>query len=171
MPENNNARILSGVITGLLATAVTAHGHPVHATFAEATWNPRTRSIEVALRVRCVDLEKTLSKEHGKAVNLKKSSGVDTVIRACLDKNFTLALPDGSILKPKWSSKEVGLVNTWLYFKFPLGKGLLPGSCSISNTVFFNDFKEQKNIIEYRDGTSRKILSFSGDQRTHALGR
>ena len=60
-------------------------------------------------------------------------------------------------------------INAWLYFEFPLGDGLSPGDCSISNTVFFNDFKGQKNVIEYREETSRKILSFTGEQRTRAL--
>ena len=170
MSRNSNARMLSGIITGLLATAVTARAHPVHATFSEAKWNPLTKSIEVALRVRCVDLEKTLSKGRKKTLNLKKSSDIDTVIQAYLDKNFTLTLPDNSILKPKWSDKELGLINIWLYFEFPLGNGLSPGNCSISNTVFFNDFKGQKNVIEYREGTSRKVLSFTGEKPTLALG-
>jgi hypothetical protein len=170
MPRNNNARITSGVMAGLLAAALAAHAHPVHATFSEAVWNPKSKSIELALRIRSVDLEKTLSKGQVKAVDLKKSSGVDSLIRAYLERNFTLTLPDKKILKPKWSGKEVGLINTWLYFEFPLGKGQLPGNCSISNTVFFNEFKGQKNIIEFRVKSSRKILSFTGDQRTQALG-
>lgn len=170
MPGNNNTRIASGVMAGLLAATLTAHAHPVHATFSEAAWNPTTKSIEVALRIRSVDLEKTLSKGRTKAVDLKKSSGVDALIRAYLERNFTLALPDKKILKPKWSDKEVGLINTWLYFEFPLGKGQLPGNCSISNTVFFNEFKGQKNVIEFREGASRKILSFSSDQKIQALG-
>ena len=169
MPSNNHAWMLSGIIAGLLATAVTARAHPVHATFSEARWNAGTKSIEVALRVRCVDLEKTLSKGRKKTVTLKKSSDIDTLIQAYLDKNFTLTLPDNSILKPKWSDKEVGLINAWLYFEFPLGNGLSPGNCSISNTVFFNDFKGQKNVIEYREGTSRKILTFTSEQQTCSL--
>ena len=41
---------------------IPAEAHPVHATFAEAVWNPKTHSIEIALRVRVVDLESALSK-------------------------------------------------------------------------------------------------------------
>ena len=170
MPRNNHAWMSSGILAGLLVTAVTARAHPVHATFSEARWNPKSKSIEVALRVRCVDLEKTLSRGRIKAIDLKKSSGVDSLIQTYLEKTFTLTLPDKKILKPKWSDKEIGLINTWLYFEFPLGNGLSPGNCSISNTVFFNDFKEQKNVIEYREGTSRKILSFTSEQRTRSLG-
>lgn len=171
IPRNTNARITSGVIAGLLVTVLAASAHPVHATFAEAVWNPKTNSIEVALRIRSVDLEKTLSTGRVKAIDLKKSSGVDSLIQAYLDKTFTLTLPDKKILKPKWSDKEVGLINTWLYFEFPLKGDQLPGNCSISNTVFFNEFKGQRNVIEFRQGTSRKILSFAGENRIHALGR
>lgn len=171
MPRNNNARITSGVMAGLLATALATHAHPVHATFSEAVWNPKTKSIEVALRIRSVDLEKALSRGRMKVVDLKKSSGVDTLIRAYLGKTFTLTLPDKKILKPKWSDKDVGLINTWLYFEFPLQEGQLPGNCAISNTVCFNEFKGQRNVIEFREGTSRRILSFTGEKKTLALGR
>ena len=171
MLRNNHARIASAIMAGLLAAASASHAHPVHATFSEAAWNPKTKSIEVALRIRSVDLEKTLSKGRSKAIDLKKSSGVDSLIRAYLEGNFTLTLPDKKIIRPKWSDKEVGLINTWLYFEFPLEKGQLPASCSMSNTVFFNAFKGQKNVTEFRVGASRKILTFTGDQRTQALGK
>ncbi|MCP4846401.1 MAG: hypothetical protein GY899_00445 [Verrucomicrobiaceae bacterium] len=170
MPRNNNAWIVSGIMAGLLAASSISRAHPVHATFSEAAWNPITKSIEVALRIRSVDLEKTLSKGRAKAVDLKKSQDVDSLIRAYLEGNFTLTLPDKKILKPKWSDKEVGLINTWLYFEFPLEKGQLPANCSMSNTVFFNDFKGQKNVTEFRVESSRKILTFTSDQKTQPLG-
>ena len=68
------------IIASLLFWALPAAAHPVHATFSEAVWNPKTRSIEVALRIRSVDLEKTLSQGQSKAVDLKKTSGVDARI-------------------------------------------------------------------------------------------
>jgi hypothetical protein len=159
------------IIASLLFLALPAAAHPVHATFSEAVWNPKTRSIEVALRIRSVDLEKTLSQGQSKAVDLKKTSGVDARIQTYLEKTFTLSLPDKKQLKPKWSGKEVGLVNTWLYFEFPLTHGLLPEKCSINNTVFFNAFEGQRNVIEFRKDNTRKILTFSGQIRTHSLGK
>jgi hypothetical protein len=171
MTSSHRRMIISGIIACLLLAALPTRAHPVHATFSEAVWNPKTRSIEVALRIRSVDLEKTLSKGRGKAIDLKKSGGVDSLIQAYLGKAFTIILPDRKQLKPKWSGKEVGLVNTWLYFEFPLKNGLSPGNCSINNTVFFNAFEGQRNIIEFRNGNARKILTFSGETRIHALGK
>ena len=40
-----------------------------------------------------------------------------------------------------------------------------PEKCKISNTVFFDDLEGQKNIIEYREGTNKKILAFEDKER------
>lgn len=152
-----------------IALVATAGAHPVHATFAEAVWNPKTKSVEVALRVRGLDLEEALSKGREKRVDLDKTEGIDRLIGAYLDKNFTVAHPDGTVLKPKWSDKEVGIKNTWLYFEFPFGEGKTPKGCKIRNTVFFDDLDGQKNVIEYRAGQAKRILEFEGKVREIAI--
>ena len=147
-----------------------AGAHPVHATFAEAVWNPKTRSVEVALRVRGLDLETALAKACGSPVDLDKTENVDGMISEYLCKTFTVAMPDGSTLMPKWSTKDVGLRNTWLYFEFPLGESVLPTECQVTNTIFFDDLEGQQNVIEYREGLKKRILAFQGDTRQMALG-
>lgn len=153
----------------MLATAVPALAHPVHATFAEAVWNPKTHAIEVALRVRGLDLEDALSKGQEKRIDLDKTDGVDALIRSYLDKNFTLKLQDGSVVKPVWSDREVGLTNTWIYFSFPLGEKGKPAGCKLTNTLFFDDLEGQQNVVEYREGRGKRILSFNGDKREIAI--
>ena len=153
------------LFTVSIALIAGTKAHPVHATFAEAVWNPKTHAIEVALRVRGLDLEDALSKGREKRVDLDKTEGVDALIRSYLDKKFTLKRPDGSVLKPLWSDKEVGLTNTWLYFSFPLKETASPAGCKLSNTLFFDDLEGQQNVVEYREGRGKRILSFSGDKR------
>ena len=155
----------SPFLAATLALGATAAAHPVHATFAEAVWNPKTHAIEVALRVRGLDLEDALSKGREKRIDLGKTEGVDALIRSYLDKKFTLKRQDGSVLQPDWSDKEVGLTNTWIYFSFPLGQDGKPAGCKMTNTLFFDDLEGQQNVVEYREGRAKGILSFSDDKR------
>ncbi len=147
-----------------------AQAHPVHATFAEAVWNPKTHAVEVALRVRGLDLEDALSKGREGRVDLDETEGVDALIGAYLDTHFTLTPAGGEPLKPDYADKEVGLVNTWLYFSFPLGEGRHPGGCTLRNTIFFDDLDGQQNVVEYREGREKRILAFEGGTREVAIG-
>ena len=56
MTSSHRRMIISGIIACLLLAALPTRAHPVHATFSEAVWNPKTRSIEGALTIRSVDL-------------------------------------------------------------------------------------------------------------------
>lgn len=157
------------LFTIFIALIAGAKAHPVHATFAEAVWNPKTHAIEVALRVRGLDLEDALSKGREKRVDLDKTEGVDALIRSYLDKKFTLKRPDGSVLKPDWSDKDVGLTNTWIYFSFPLGTEGKPAGCKLTNTLFFDDLEGQQNVVEFREGRAKRILAFEVERREITL--
>ncbi|HAA87973.1 MAG: hypothetical protein CMO73_00435 [Verrucomicrobiales bacterium] len=146
-----------------------AGAHPVHATFAEAVWNPKTQSIEIALRVRVVDLESALSKKIDKQIDIENTEGVEKDICSYLNKNFYITLPTGKKIIPKWLDKEVGITNAWLYFEFILGAETMPKQCKIQNSIFFDDLEGQKNVIEYREGKKKGIFSFNKDTKTRSL--
>ncbi len=147
----------------LLAFASPLAAHPVHATFAEAVWNPQSRSLEIALRVRGIDLESALSIDREKAVDLDLTPEVDTLIARYLGGHFNVQLPGGEALQPKWSAKDVGVTNTWLYFEFPLAPGLELGDCLLHNSVFSGELEGQRNVVEFRIGREKTILAFEGE--------
>ncbi len=153
----------------LAYSIIPAKAHPVHATFSEAVWNPETHSIEVALRVRVVDLESALSKGLKTRIDLEKTKHVEKNICSYLNQNFNILLPTGKTLIPKWLDKEVGITNAWMYFEFILGSKTKPNQCKIQNTIFFNDLEGQKNVIEYKEGKHKKIFSFEKDTKIRPL--
>ena len=148
---------------------IPAEAHPVHATFAEAVWNPKTHSIEIALRVRVVDLESALSKGLKTRIDIENTEAVEKYICSYLNNNFYIILPTGKKLIPKWLDKEVGITNAWMYFEFILGSKIKPNQCKIHNSIFFNDIEGQKNIIEYREDKYKEIFSFKKDTKIRPL--
>lgn len=146
-----------------------SYGHPVHATFAEAQWNSKTQSIEVSLRLRGVDLESAISDQIKGKVDLEKSKNIDQLIEDYLSKNFYVILPTGKNIYANYSDKEIGITNTWIFFSFQIGEKQEPHLCKIRNTIFFDDLDGQKNVIEYRIGKHKKILSFEEKTREASL--
>ena len=61
--------------------------------------------------------------------------------------------------------KDVGITNTWVFFSFSLKKEQAIEQCKIINTIFFDDLEGQKNVIEYRMGKLKKIISFEENTR------
>ena len=69
----NKGRVFLFLVYSSLCLICSTHGHPVHATFAEAQWNPKTFELELSLRVRGIDLESAISKTTNQKVDLEKS--------------------------------------------------------------------------------------------------
>ncbi len=169
--ERTNRKLFSFTffICFLAYFIIPARAHPVHATFAEAVWNPKTHSIEIALRVRVVDLESALSQGIKKQIDIENTEGIEKNICSYLNNNFYIILPTGKKLVSKWSDKEVGITNAWLYFEFILDSKTKPNQCKIQNSIFFDDLEGQKNVIEYREGKNKEIFSFKQDTKIRPL--
>ena len=73
----NKTQVFLFLVYSSICLSYSAHGHPVHATFAEAQWNPKTFELELSLRVRGIDLESAISKTTNQKVDLEKSKNID----------------------------------------------------------------------------------------------
>lgn len=148
---------------GLLLAIPCVDAHPNHDAVAEADWNPKTTSLEVALRLNASQLEKTLSKELGQAIDLEKPEA-QKLLKAFAARSVTLKDSAGKVVAQKWVGAEIRVRSAWLYFEFPLKSKSVIG-CELSNTVFFDVFDDQKNTVALKlaENTQRTFLRFSKD--------
>ena len=161
----NKGRFFLFLIFSSLCLICSTHGHPVHATFAEAQWNPKTFELELSLRVRGIDLESAISKTTNQKVDLEKSKDIDQLIEGYLAKNLYILSPTKEKVFANYLDKDVGITNTWVFFSFGLEKDQVIQQYKIINTIFFDDLEGQKNVIEYRMGKLKKIISFEENTR------
>ena len=161
----NKGQVFLFLVYSSLCLSYSAHGHPVHATFAEAQWNPKTFELELSLRVRGIDLESAISKTTNQKVDLEKSKNIDQLIEGYLAKNLYILSPTKEKVFANYLDKDVGITNTWVFFSFTLKKDQAIQHCKIINTIFFDDLEGQKNVIEYRKGKLKKIISFEENTR------
>ena len=90
------------MVTGVIFTFErSAYAHPSHVTIAEAQFNAKTKSLEVALWVQPIDLENALRRRHNKPIDLDRTPKVDELIVEYLNEVFTVTLAgdQGEMLK------------------------------------------------------------------------
>ena len=137
-----------------LAVASAVSAHPSHVSLAEMDWNPSAGTLEVALNVSAVDLERALARTGGRRVDLDAGSQVDKQIRAYLASRFQVRVSDGERPLPiRWIGKEVSVRACWLYFELPVpeaaGRPSLP-KLTLRNTMFFELQRDQVNTTNFR---------------------
>lgn len=173
---------------GLLA-AVPAP-HPGHTSYAEVSCDAKRQELQVSLGMLAIDFEKTLSLRAKKRVNLDKTKDVDKLIEAYLKDRFVVTLADGSKPKPKFVGHEDQRKNVWIHFTVPLvakkakppakgkaqrpakgkaQKGSLLQGVKLHNRVLMEINREQRNMVELREGTWRHFLTFTEKEPVQAL--
>ena len=146
--------------------------HPNHDAIAEMDWNPKTRSLEVALQVNARQLERVLS-ENRKAVDLdEQDPATEKLLKAFVEKHVRLTGKDGRAVQLTWVGADIKVRSAWLYFEFILPKGESPIGYEIANSVFFAQFEDQTNTValKLKDGEPRTFLRFSKDSPVAKIG-
>lgn len=156
-PAALRAIVCAGLL--VLVAVAPAVAHPFHVTISEAEYNPRTDHLEVALRVKPVDLEEALQARFRKKVKLEKDKRADALIAKYLESVFVVRDAAGKPIPLKWVGKEVEIQRVWLYFEFPL-KGKLAGAV-LDNRVFLEILPDQINTVTFRRGRAQRTLHFT----------
>jgi len=152
----------------LLALSTTANAHPFHVSHAQVEFNAKSSSLEVALHVHAIDLERVLHQVNGKPVDLDKTKKIDEQIKKYLRQVFLVHLKGKKKpLKLKWIGKETTVKSAWLYFEVPIPKKTQ--TVEISHHLFFKTVDGQQNIINYRNGKSRRSFRFTAAKPKYRL--
>ncbi|MEM9457444.1 MAG: DUF6702 family protein [Myxococcota bacterium] len=157
-------RTVLGGVAGLLV-ARTGWAHPYHVSTAEVRL--RGGKLEVTLEVSPEDLQEALRRLTGKDIDIDGGDAISPLIRAYLQKHFTLRGPNGPI-PMVWVGSEIELEAAWLYFEYEI-----PGSplhYMLYSGVFFDIAPAQVNRVLVRQGKKTRTLRFRPGDRPQRLG-
>lgn len=155
-------------ILWLFVVVAPAYAHPAHETNAEMVWNSKTRSLEVALQLRGIDLEAALTKKCSKKVDLDTTLDVDARIQEYIASVFTVRSPTGRPVRLKYAGKTIDEWRVWLYFEFPLGTED-PFGATVTNRFLFGTLENQTNQLAFLVGQTRASLIFDQLHPTREL--
>lgn len=161
-------------VSGLLGTCLLflsglAFAHAFHTSEAEADWNAKSGSLEIALCVEPFELERLLTSIHEEKIDLERTPEVDTLVSDWISASFKVSSAKGELVGLSFVGFEVSAKEAWVYFEVPLPGGL--DGVQLENRVFFDLHAKQINTVLIRDGDFRQTLTFLEAQPTGKIQR
>ena len=149
----------------IVAAAVHSAGlHRFHTTLTRIDYNPEEKLYEISIQIFTHDLVPLLERRSGgKRVDLEKTSDVDKIIQDYLNENFVLTDKQGAVKHLKWIGKEVETDSIRVFVETPATENL--EGYKLKNTLFFEIFPEQSNLVVCRyDGKKADLMFKVGDK-------
>lgn len=140
-----------------------ATAHRFHTTLTRIDYNAADKLYEITIQLFTHDLVPTLERRSGKKFDLEKTADVDKLIQDYLNENFVLTDKKGAAKIFKWIGKEVETDSIRLYMETPAAENL--EGFKLQNTLFFESFPEQSNLVVCRyDGKKADLIFKVGDK-------
>ncbi len=138
-------------------SAAEADRHPGHETLAEAEVNGEAGTLEVALRIDSMDLERSLRANHSDPPRLEDKA-VEPLLENLLKTGFLVRSPKGGPGQLNYVGYELEGLDAWLYFEIELPRR--GRTLQISNQMLFDVAPGQLHRVSLRalDGECRLLL-------------
>jgi len=160
-----------GILTLLLFSALLLFSsfqkHDFHSSLAEMHYNAASKSLEVSLRVFSDDLEAALTKDNNRTIKVNETESTDPLIKQYLVKHFALMDARNTRKPIQWIGKELTVDVTWLYFEIPLAEDMK--GFKLQNSVMFDLFDNQVNIVNMNYRSQKRTYLFKPDQRIQTV--
>ncbi|MEE2710011.1 MAG: DUF6702 family protein [Gemmatimonadota bacterium] len=145
----------------LMLPATTSFGqqeHPLYISICEIEHNTDTAALELTFKIFTDDLETALEEQGVGKLRLgtdREMENADEYIRRYIEKNVVIQVDDRSV-ELGYVGKEVEMDVAWCYVEV---QGVLSiKSMTVSNTLLFELFEEQTNIVHINANKKKKSL-------------
>lgn len=137
--------------------------HTYHISLTRMDYNEKEKLIEITIQLFTHDLQPLLEKRLKKPVDLEKTPEVEKEIQTYLNEIFIFQNKKGEPQKLKWVGKEFDADMLYVYVEIPFSESL--EGTKLQNTIFFESFAEQSNIVTaHFDGKKADLLFVAGDK-------
>jgi hypothetical protein len=144
--------------------------HKYHTSLTRIDHNQTENLLEITIKVFAHDLLPTLNKRLSKKIDLENTPDIDQILQNYLAEKFVLKTRSGEEKKFQWVGKELETEVIRFYLQIPF-EGELEGA-EIKNTMFFESFREQVNLISVYYQKKKSDLVFKvGDKFKTIKGR
>ncbi|CAN5170439.1 hypothetical protein BH20ACI1_BH20ACI1_18710 [soil metagenome] len=154
---------VTAFIVSLAGIAFPLNLHTYHTTLTRIDYNQKEKLAEISIQMFPHDLVPLLEKRAKKNIDLEKTSDIDSIILKYLSENFILKDKQGEIKKIVWVGKEIQADTIFVYIEIPLENDF--DGFNLQNTLFFESFPEQVNLVITRINQRKADLVFKvGDK-------
>lgn len=126
-------------------------------------YNAEEKLAEISIQLFTHDLVPALERLTKKTVDLEKTPNLDKIILQYLETNFVLKDKKGAAKKLVWVGREQKIDTCYVYVQIPLEEDF--GGYTLLNTIFFESFSKQANLVVARYGEKKADLLYKiGDK-------
>lgn len=132
--------------------------HPFHVSVSDVNYNRETGTVEITHKIFLDDLENALNRSSESKVDIIKSaakSELNDRLVNYLNNHFSINI-DGEKIPLDFIGSEIQADAIWIYQESPAIKGF--SEISVKNTVLFEMFEDQTNLVHIKNGKSTKSL-------------
>lgn len=137
--------------------------HTYHTSLTRIDYNADEKLFEISIQLFAHDLVPLLEKRAGKPISLEQKAEVDPLIQKYLNEQFVLKDKKGKVKVLKWVGKEMDVDSIHIYLETPSKESI--ENYSLQNTVFFESFREQTNLVICRFENKKADLVFKVGDR------
>lgn len=142
----------------LLVAALPVFGHKYHTSLTRIDHRADEKNLEITIRLFVHDVVPMLGRRLKKQVDPERTPEVDAELLKYIAENFTLRVPDQGELKLSWVGKEFESDVLFVYLE--AGFDGDPAGLSLRNTIFFDYFPEQSNLVVAKFADKKRDLAF-----------
>lgn len=112
-------RILFTVLQLFATCCSSVLAHSDHSQVTEVEWNSVSGRFEIAMKLRAVAVEDSVSAQKRKRFRLESSRSADAILSEWMEKTFHIGTGNASQAgKIRWAGHELKLHTLWLYFEY-----------------------------------------------------
>lgn len=145
------------------AFSVSTSAHRYHTSLTRIDHKTENNSLEITIQLFTHDLEIAIEPFRRQNKTTAKADENDKIILEYLARNFILKNAREEVQELKWIGSETNVDTTYVYVEvFNVGS---LDDWQLRNTIFFENFAEQTNLVIARFGNFKADLLFkSGDK-------
>lgn len=153
----------------ICAASFAARSHQFFISITDMSYDLENERIETTMKLTAHDFEHIIEHEFGQKVHLEKvadSSEIGQYVKSYLASHFQVWSGDEQ-LTLNYVGKEITVKDDlYFYFTFPIKTE--PKELTVKNTLLFEEFDQQQNIVHYtyKDQTKSVTLIPSKPQET-----
>ena len=145
------AVIAATLTSGKIVSAKNAHRF--HSSLTKIDYDSDEKNIKITIQLIAHDVLEVFDQITKKSLELESSPEIDEILKTYLAEYFQMQSKSGEKLEIKWVGKEVELERIFVYLEIPSVES--PEGFKLSNTIFFETYPTQTNII---------IAKFNGEK-------
>ncbi len=151
-------------LTAICAASVFPRGlHTYHTSLTRIDYNAKEKLVEISIQLFTHDLVPALERQSKKQIDLEKTPDIDKIILEFLNANFVLNDKTGAPKTLQWVGKEIQVDTVYVYVQAASNEDL--ENFSLRNTLFFDAYQEQINLVIARfAGKKADLLFKAGDK-------